>query len=343
MVAQALIVLMLASAAAWLIERGVLAASLRKGWLVAPNQRSSHTRPTPGIGGIAFVIPVIAWCVVAAIDGDRLSLAIALAGGALAVLGFVDDLVTLPARIRMPVHVAAVASALWLLPLPQELALEPIVVTARWLVIAIVALGMVWLINLYNFMDGIDGFAAMQCLAFCAGTLLLANDPEPSLVLLLIVVAGTMLGFLWFNWAPARIFMGDVGSGFLGFFVGAVALVLDASDRLPFVATMLLLTGFWFDATYTLCVRIASRQRFAEPHRSHLYQKLAQRIGHGNTTLVLAAYAACWLLPLAWLCIVQSSRQWLWVIVAALPMLVLCVRFRSGLPEARTVVQGEAH
>ena len=333
MVAKPLILLLLACAAAWLVESAVLAASLRKGWLVAPNARSSHTRPTPGIGGIAFVVPVLAWCTFTAIDGDRFALVLALGGGALALLGLVDDLVTLSARLRMPVHVAAVALALWLLPLPERLAIEPIVVAVPWLVAAIVGLGMLWVVNLYNFMDGIDGFAAMQCLVFCAGALLLAREPDPALVSLLVVVIGATLGFLWFNWAPARIFMGDVGSGFLGFLIGAVALVLDASGELPFVATMLLLTGFWFDATYTLCVRILTRQRFAEPHRSHLYQKLALRIGHANATLVLAAYTGCWLLPLAWLCIVDASRQWLWVIAAALPMFVSCARFRSGLPE----------
>jgi Fuc2NAc and GlcNAc transferase len=342
-VAQPLIVLVLACAAAWLVERGVLTISLRKGWLVAPNSRSSHTLPTPGIGGIAVVVPVVGWCAIAAMDGDRLALAIVLGGGALAVLGLVDDLVTLSARVRMPVHVAAVALAVWLLPLPERLAIEPIVIEVPWMIAALVALGMLWLINLYNFMDGIDGIAALQCVAFSAGALLLAKHLEPALAVLLIVVTGATLGFLWFNWAPARIFMGDVGSGFLGFLVGAIALVLDASDSLPLCASLLLLTGFWFDATYTLCVRIATGQRFAEPHRSHLYQKLAQRIGHANTTLALAAYTTCWLLPLAWLCTAQPAQQWLWVIVGGLPMLVGCTRLRAGMPSAPVVVQGEAH
>ena len=333
MVAHALTLFVGAFAAAWLVERAVLAVALRRGLLVVPDERSSHVRPTPGIGGIAFVLPVLVWSAAGAAGGYAPATLLLVGGGMLALLGLVDDLVALRARVRFPVHLAAVALALYLLPWSERLVVEPIAVDSRWLVGTIVGLGLLWLVNLYNFMDGIDGYAATQCLIVCGGVLLLAPTLEGWLFGTLALLAGATCAFLWFNWAPAQIFMGDVGSGFLGYTIGVAAAVLDGSGILPFVATMLLLTGFWFDATYTLCVRMLTRQRFADPHRSHLYQKLAARIGHSRTTVGLAVYGAVWLLPLAWLCVRLPQWQWLWVMIASVPMLALCVRFRAGLAE----------
>ena len=158
---------------------------------------------------------------------------------------------------------------------------------------------LVWHINLYNFMDGIDGIASSQCLLFCLSVLYLTGGVPGWLGDLLWILVGTALGFLVYNWPPAKIFMGDVGSGALGLILGVVTLQLAISGMLPFIGCLILLTGFWFDASYTLCVRMLSGQAFTEAHRSHLYQKVAAIIHQGqsraryhNTMPIATAWAA---------------------------------------------------
>jgi Fuc2NAc and GlcNAc transferase len=201
-----------------------------------------------------------------------------------------------------------------------------------WILLPVTGFVLLWMTNLYNFMDGIDGLAGMQCVTFCAGAIVLgASGVERDL---LVVAMGATLGFLVLNWAPAKIFMGDVASGFLGFFVGVVAVSLAIDGSVPFVASMILLTGFWFDASYTLCARILTRQNIAAPHRSHLYQKYARRFGHGWTTLAYLMMNVLWLLPLAWLADTQTDWSAVCLVVAPLPYLIGCIRARAGLPEA---------
>ena len=114
--------------------------------------------------------------------------------------------------------------------------------------------------------------------------------------------------------------MGDVGSGLLGLLVGIIGLTLDARHQMPLIASLILLAGFWFDATYTLCVRIATGQRFASAHRSHLYQKCAQRFGHGRTTSMFVGFAVVWLRREAF---VRGLR-------AVAPLLIASIRMRAG-------------
>jgi len=188
-------------------------------------------------------------------------------------------------------------------------------------------------VNLYNFMDGIDGLATSQCMVYCAGVLLIGH-PVAFTSELLWVLLGSAAGFLWFNRSPARIFMGDVGSGLLGLLVAILGLTLDARHQMPLIASLILLAGFWFDATYTLCVRIATGQKFASAHRSHLYQKCAQRFGHGRTTSMFAGFAVVWLLPLSWVCIAFPRWSLLWLAIAVMPLSAASVRMGAGREES---------
>ncbi len=210
----------------------------------------------------------------------------------LAALGLIDDLRDLPARVRLPIQGIAVAGSarersLFAIPL----VVAPISIHPAWLVYGLDFLIVLWMVNLYNFMDGIDGIAATQCVGLLRGG---AVDRPPRRV-----HGGIPLGFarapppgFWCSITPpARIFMGDVGSGLLGLLIAIASLTLDARGQMPLIASLILLAGFWFDATYTLCVRIASGQKFASAHRSHLYQKCARRFGHGRTTTMFGGYA----------------------------------------------------
>ncbi len=320
-----------AMAAAVLLTRIAIAVAVRRSVLAIPNQRSSHTTPTPTMGGVAIALPVLAWCGYR-IGQDPLCWAVLGGGGMLALLGLADDLRDLSARVRLPIQAIAVAIALSALPIAIPLVVPPISIHTAWLVVGLDFLIVLWMVNLYNFMDGIDGIATSQCIVFCAGVLLIGR-PAAFVSELLWVLLGSAAGFLWFNRSPARIFMGDVGSGLLGLLVGILGLTMDARHQMPLIASLILLAGFWFDATYTLCVRIATGQKFASAHRSHLYQKCAQRFGHGRTTSMFVGFAVVWLLPLSWLCVAFPRGSLVWLAVAVMPLLVASIRMGAGRAE----------
>ena len=297
------------------LEWVVLRLANRPHLLAEVNDRSSHEIPTPTMGGVVIwgigvtylmlIMPSTQWLI-----------------GVLAAIGIVglwDDLRPLSARFRLAIQIVASAVVVWWL--------DP---TFPWPVFLLLVIGVAWFTNLFNFMDGIDGIAAVQCLVFCLGVQLLVGGVPGWVGDLIWVTAASSLGFLAFNWPPAKIFMGDVGSGYLGFLIATLVLYLWHSEQLPLIASLILLAGFWFDATYTLCVRIVTRQSFTEAHRSHLYQRLAWRYGHLWTTSAFLIFALSWSLPMAWISIQYPSWAYIPLLLVVLPLTVLCYRFQAG-------------
>ncbi len=295
----------------------------REKLLAVPDHRSSHSQPTPTMGGIAIVVVMLAYLATLTGIDNRLGWGLLTSLTTLALVGLWDDLAPLSARIRLVVHFAASWMVVWVLWPSAPVWLVPLAVLA-----------LVWFVNLYNFMDGIDGFAAAQCLIFCLGAQLVAGGVPGWSGEVLWLLVGVMLAFLAFNWPPAKIFMGDVGSGFLGLLIGGLVLYLWQQNTVPLIASLILLSVFWFDATYTLCVRILTRQEFTQAHRQHLYQHAAQRIGHLWTTAAFFLYAAVWLLPWAFFSAHSTlTLQIIALVISSLPMAVLCWRFAAGLPQ----------
>ena len=292
----------------------------RYGLLVAPNPRSSHAAPLVAIGGLGFVVPLAAWlCWHVVAQGDAIAVALAAGALGLALVGLLDDLFDLSARLRLGLHLLAAGAVVAAAGEASILA---------W---AALTLGLAWFVNLYNFMDGIDGIAASQAIIFALGGLWLGDAGAMASGLWLLAAA--CAGFLCLNWPPAKIIMGDVGSCCLGFFIGAAALQLWRADALPLPASAILLAAFWVDASYTLIVRLATGQPVAAAHRSHAYQKLARRFGHGRVSGGLWLCALAWLVPLAALSARLEGLWPLWVALAAAPFLALCVAFRAGVPD----------
>jgi Fuc2NAc and GlcNAc transferase len=252
--------------------------------LDAPNGRSSHIVPTPRGGGIAIVASSLGAFLVLGVTGIlSWNICGALTGGGVlvAIVGAWDDLRNLSPLIRFCVHCAAAVLALACLggmpPLHYGVGVW------HWGVLGdcVGVIGLVWLTNLTNFMDGIDGIAASQSV-FCAGaaSVLLATAGSVGLALACAATAASAAGFLVHNWPPARIFMGDVGSGFLGFVVGTMCLANARSDPSA-IWTWLILSGlFTTDATVTVFRRTLRRQPPYEAHCDHGYQHAAQRWGH---------------------------------------------------------------
>jgi Fuc2NAc and GlcNAc transferase len=304
-----------AAALAWALTWAVRHYALARDVLDHPNERSSHVVPTPRGGGVAIVLVTLAFEAGLGVAGWLSpGEALALAGGGVAVaaVGWWDDHGGVRASARAAVHFAAAAWALWWLGGLPELWVGTGRVTLGVAGAVLSAFGIVWSTNLYNFMDGIDGIAGGEAVtAALAGGVLLLAVGERGLGAVALVLMAASAGFLAWNWAPARIFMGDVGSYFLGFTFAVLAVASERAEAVPLLAWMILLGVFVFDATATLLRRLRRRERFFEAHRSHAYQRAARARGHharvsGTVValnLVLAALAAVgtlrprWLLP----------------------------------------------
>lgn len=312
--------------------------ALKVDLLDVPNARSSHDRPTPRGGGVAVVAVVLVtglwfWFTAELKAGMAAGL---LGGGALvAAVGYLDDHADVPARWRLAAHItAAVWVVAWTSPLPP-LPLPGVELPLGWVGAVLAVPAIVWVLNLYNFVDGIDGIAGVEAVTVAAtgGALLWWGD-SAGLAMVCATVASASLGFLIWNWPPAKIFMGDVGSGFLGFLFGALAVVGFAEGALPPWVWLILLGAFIVDATWTLVRRILRGERFYEAHRSHAYQRAARHYGsHLPVTVAVGAINLVWLAPLAW--VAAAWPQWGIVLLAVawMPLMLLCLYFRAGMPE----------
>jgi len=255
--------------------------------LDTPNERSLHENPVPRTGGLAIMAGIAASLAFA--DGaHRAPVLIALA---LAAVSFIDDLRSLPTGLRFGAHLLAAGVALFALRMPPE----P-------LLLAVLLLGLAWLTNLYNFMDGSDGLAGgMTAIGFGACALAACSAGAPGLAGICAAVAAAAAAFLVFNFHPAKIFMGDAGSIPLGFLAGALGLAGWRDGAWPWWFPLLVFGPFVADATFTLLRRILRREKLSQAHRGHYYQRLVRMgLGHRRTALLeYAAMAACAALALS--------------------------------------------
>ncbi len=284
---------------------GVLALLRRRRILDRPNERSSHARPTPRGGGIAVIgVLLPAWAVFAwfgpKFGGPDPWLVLAGAAG-LAAVSWIDDLRGLPPLPRFAAQAAAVAAGVWALagagPVFQGW-------LPAWLDLLCAGLLWLWFINLFNFMDGIDGLAGVETMSLGLGLFLLSafGGLDPGLGGPALLVAAAAFGFLVWNWPPAKLFLGDVGSVPLGFVLGW--LLLGAAADGYWAAALILPLYYLSDASWTLARRLARGDRVWRAHREHFYQRavrgglsharVAGAVLVANAALVVLAIAAAW-------------------------------------------------
>lgn len=265
--------------------------------LDVPNERSSHERPTPRGGGLAIAVAFLGAAAVAgalALVPGSLAWGLAAGGAVVALTGWIDDHRNLSARVRFPVQVAAAAGAVAAVGGLPSLSWGGGAVSLGPGGFVLGVVGVVWSLNLFNFMDGIDGIAAGEALSLGLwGGFLLVAAGDPALAVLAFAAAAAAAGFLPWNWAPARIFMGDVGSSLLGFAVAVLALASENRGAVPLLAWAILYALFIVDATATLVRRALRRERVHEAHRLHAYQRLV-RAGwpHGRVSAAVLALNA---------------------------------------------------
>ena len=307
-----------------------------------PNHRSSHQAPTPSGGGIgvAFAGSMIGVYFLVVGPADVYLTVVFAISCALAVVGLHDDRKPMPARWRLLLQVVLAGSLLFVLGGLPEIQRFADAWFSRTLIYALLLLVIVWWINLYNFMDGIDGLAGMQTVFMLIVGVILLVWPRPELLsnptmVWILCMSGASVGFLFLNWAPAKIFMGDVGSVYLAFMLLSFGLLSIRNEFIPVVTglSMWAILGATFatDATITLITRILTTRRWHEAHRTHLYQRLARRLSsHRLVTLYYLAVNLLWLLPLAIVCVRYQQWAVAWAVLAYIPLIGLAIGLGAG-------------
>lgn len=322
------------------------AASL--GLVQEPNHRSSHDVPTPGGGGLGLVLGGLVSGLLLAFDAAPTVswLLIVIAAAVLAAIGFRDDIKPLPTRLRFMVQIGVCALLLVALPVIPGLPLPGgMVLPGYWLAGPLLLAG-IWWVNLFNFMDGIDGLAGSQALFMLAtGTLLaFCQDPTASTQpswLWGVAILFAVFAFLPFNWPPARIFMGDVGSTFLAFVILTLALMSVAAGWTVYATWLVLGALFISDATITLLQRMRAGEKWTQPHRSHAYQRLSRRWrgtgarkrGHYQVVRAALILNVFWLAPLAYATVLWRDWQWAFAALAYLPVIAMVIGAGAGKPD----------
>ncbi|MEO5590693.1 MAG: glycosyltransferase family 4 protein, partial [Gemmatimonadaceae bacterium] len=313
----------------WLLASRVRLYALDR-MLDIPNERSSHKSPTPRGGGLAIAVTALGGTIVAAmLQWIDWNLAIAMGGGGamIALVGWVDDHRSLPALTRFAVQFISAGWAMyWLGGLP-EISIGSSTIELGPMGLVLGTVGIVWAINLYNFVDGIDGLAAGEAISTgIIGGLILIAMGHPGLATVSFLIAAASAGFIPLNWAPAKLFMGDVGSGMLGYVFAVLAIASENAGAVPLLIWVLLLGAFVFDATVTLCRRIAHGEKWYHAHHSHAYQRMVQA---GRSHAQVSATILIINLVLALLAIVAWLRPTFFLAAFAAGAILLSIIYLS--------------
>jgi len=312
--------------------------ALAKSLMDIPNARSSHSVPTPRGGGVAIVVSfLLALVILRGLDLMSLATLSGLLGSGLlvALIGFADDHGHIAARWRLLGHFAASIWALYWLGGAPGVTLFGATVDLGWVGNILFVLYLVWMLNLYNFMDGIDGLASAEAISVCLGMFVVywvGANLELAWGPLALVAA--VAGFLCWNYPPAKIFMGDAGSGFLGVVLAGMS--IEAASRSPELlwCWLIMLGVFIVDATWTLMRRLLRGEKVYEAHRSHGYQ-YASRKHRSHKTVVLASIIInlAWLMPLS----IAVATGWIsgffGMVVAYAPLLFIACTYKAGESE----------
>ena len=299
-----------------------------------PIARSAHVVPMPVGGGLSIVLLFLMVTSYYFVRGTiPLREFMALSGGAMiAIVGLFDDLSHLDIHWRVPVQFLAAIWSVWWLGNVPSISIGEFVLNVHWLLNGLAVLALVWLINLYNFMDGIDGLAGGQLVFVTAASSTLATiNADQTLALLSGVLLAAGAGFLVWNWAPAKIFMGDVGSGFIGFTFGVFALFSMHHGTTTVWTWIILLAVFITDTTVTVIRRWVSGQKWLEGHATHAYQNAARHCkSHSKVTITIVLINCIWLAPLAWLSVRQPQLGGYLAFIALVPLSLLAIMLKAG-------------
>jgi glycosyltransferase WbpL len=288
--------------------------SINRKFYDIPNERSSHDTPTPKGGGIPivfiFLMTILCLFYYKMIEQD-LFMSMLIGTSIVSVIGFLDDYKNLPIVIRAISYVIATVFSLYILGGLSSVSINNHFINLGDIGLFLSILLIVWFINLYNFMDGTDGFAAIQtiCVSLFCGLIFYALSNK-SLGIILLFLAFSSAGFLYWNWAPAKIFMGDVGSCAIGFIFGLLSIYSEKEGSISIWIWLIVLAPFIGDATFTLLRRIFNKEKWYKAHNSHAYQKLHQSgLSHGKLAILLLIFNVILIWPFAYIAHVYKNYE----------------------------------
>tara|TARA_B100000686_G_scaffold332315_1_gene396918 strand:+ start:394 stop:1413 length:1020 start_codon:yes stop_codon:yes gene_type:complete len=319
---------------AFLITWALRTQAPRLNLLDIPMTRSSHILPTPRGGGLSicvlFCFSITHFYLSGFISQSEF---FALLGAQLiAILGFIDDLYKLSLQWRLPVQFLA---AIWVVISLEGVApidFGFILLSNKLILGAMGVTALVWVLNLYNFMDGIDGIATIELLFVTAMLLIFSISTGDQVIgALSAVLLSAGAGFLFWNWPPAKIFLGDVGSNFIGFVLGVLALISMQHQSLTVWTWLILLGVFVVDTTVTLVVRVSTGHSWYEGHASHAYQNAARFYNsHFKVMIIVLGINFLWLAPIAWFSVQLPEYGLLFCTIALSPLIFLALRLKAG-------------
>ncbi|MBX2959226.1 MAG: glycosyltransferase family 4 protein [Flavobacteriales bacterium] len=257
----------------------------KKKLLDIPNERSSHVTPTPRGGGLAIAISWFAGIIYLKITGNiDENLFYALISGVLiSSISFLDDIYTLKSLPRIIIHVISTIIALYFIGGLNKIDLGFFSIENKIILNILAFVGIIWFINLFNFIDGIDGHSSSGALFISLALFFFIKDT------VLLTLAASVLGFLPWNWQKAKIFMGDIGSTLLGFTIAVLLIYYNNNEQFSIVNGLIITAVFWFDATFTLIRRFLNKENIGQAHRKHAYQRIVQYgFSHQKTVLLVA-------------------------------------------------------
>lgn len=256
--------------------------ALKKNIIDIPNERSSHSVATPRGGGLAIAVAwfiAVIWMFVNNQLESSLFYAL-LAGVLLVLIGVLDDIYNIKPLLRFIIQFISVSIGLYFINGLNKVDLGFITIDSIYILTPIAVIGLIWFINLFNFLDGIDGYASSEAIFISIAFYTLIGDN------LLLFLAFSVAGFLVLNWQPAKIFMGDVGSTLLGFLVGLLSIHYSNIYDISILTLLIPSSLFWFDATITLYRRWRNKEKLSQAHKKHFYQRLVQSgFSHQRTVL----------------------------------------------------------
>ncbi|HEY9123190.1 MAG TPA: glycosyltransferase family 4 protein [Bacteroidales bacterium] len=278
--------------------------AIKKSIIDHPNERSSHTIPTPRGGGLAIAITwFVGLIVLFAYNQIETNLFWALiAGLPLPFIGFLDDIFSLKPGIRSLIQLLSAILGIAILGGLKYLDIGFTTLEWKWIFTPLAVIGIVWAINLFNFLDGTDGYCSMEAI-FISAALIILIAFSPVLALFIACVAG----FLFWNWPKAKIFMGDVGSTLIGYNVAIFAIYYQNEHKLSLIVFLIISAVFWFDATLTLIRRIRNKEKLSIAHRKHAFQRFVQA-GFSHQDLLIGQFIVnLFLLLIAYFCMLYPT------------------------------------
>lgn len=299
-----------------------------------PNERSSHRVPKPKGGGIPIVgllIFTIVTLFFYNMINAEITLSMLIGLILVAVAGLIDDYKNLSVSIRVIIYLISALLSLYFIGGLESAFIGEYSYYFGGAGYCIGVLFLVWLTNLYNFMDGIDGFAGVQTICvsiFCCFMFFMSS--QYSLLIIMLCLASSTFGFLYWNWEPAKIFMGDVGSCSIGFFFGLLSIYTQNEEILSIGVWLILLAPFIGDATFTLLMRILSNEEWYRAHNSHAYQKL-YRLGlsHHRLSLNLLLLNVLLIWPLAYIASTYKNIELFMIVLSYISTAIIWVIAQS--------------